>query len=113
MGRGRNEALWATWRDRMERFSQSGLTVNAFCLQEGVSIPSYYQWKRRLSTGPDSTGEPHAPIARFMPVQIKALTNIEVHFSCGTRIFIPGDDHEAIRTVIATLRSVGAENRSC
>ena len=43
MGRGRNEALWATWRDRMERFSQSGLTVNAFCLQEGVSIPSYYQ----------------------------------------------------------------------
>lgn len=40
------------WRGLLEEFSQSGLTVQAFCTAKGVSVPSYYQWKRKLR-GPE------------------------------------------------------------
>ena len=36
------------WLDRMQRYAASGLTVAAFCVSESVSIPSFYQWRRKL-----------------------------------------------------------------
>ncbi len=37
------------WLDRLNRQAASSLTVAEFCEREGVSLPSFYQWKRRLS----------------------------------------------------------------
>ena len=37
------------WLDRLNRFSQSGQTIVEFCKLEGVSTPTYYHWRRRLS----------------------------------------------------------------
>ena len=36
------------WTSRFERFENSGLTVVDFCESEGVSVPSYYHWKKKL-----------------------------------------------------------------
>jgi|SRR5215469_3147448 len=36
------------WRQRLERFVQSGKTVTAFCQQESLSVWSFYHWRRRL-----------------------------------------------------------------
>lgn len=38
------------WRRRLERFEDSDFTVAEFCRVEGVSIPSFYQWRRRLAS---------------------------------------------------------------
>jgi hypothetical protein len=37
------------WLDRLNRHSTSQLTVAEFCQREEVSLPSFYQWKRRLT----------------------------------------------------------------
>lgn len=37
------------WLERLDRFAESQLTVAEFCQREGISPPSFYQWKRRLS----------------------------------------------------------------
>jgi len=37
------------WLDRLNRQAASTLTVAEFCQREAVSVPSFYQWKRRLS----------------------------------------------------------------
>ena len=42
------------WLDRLNRFAKSHLTAADFCRQEQVSLPSFYQWKRRLSPRVDS-----------------------------------------------------------
>ena len=42
------------WLDRLNRHSASQLTVADFCQLEQVSLPSFYQWKRRLSPRVDS-----------------------------------------------------------
>ncbi len=46
------------WRQRMDRYLASGQTVAAFCKAEGVSTPSFYQWKRRLLSHPDKSPQP-------------------------------------------------------
>lgn len=48
MSRGSNPMKVAEWSDRLERFEDSGQPVTQFCISEGVSQPSFYQWKKRL-----------------------------------------------------------------
>jgi hypothetical protein len=50
MAQESNGQLRKTWRNRIDRQQRSGQTVTQFCLQEGVSTPSYYKWKRKLQT---------------------------------------------------------------
>jgi len=37
------------WRGRVAKFAESGLTVRAFCAQEGISIWSFNRWRSRLA----------------------------------------------------------------
>ena len=37
------------WVGRLERFRNSGQSVTKFCVAEGVSQPSFYQWKKKLA----------------------------------------------------------------
>jgi len=48
MSRGSNPMKVEQWSDRLDRFENSGQTVTQFCLAEGVSQPSFYQWKKKL-----------------------------------------------------------------
>ncbi len=45
------------WLDRLNRFEKSHLTATDFCRLEQVSLPSFYQWKRRLSPRVDSPNQ--------------------------------------------------------
>ena len=37
------------WRRLMARFANSGLSVAGFCCQEGLSLASFYYWRKRLA----------------------------------------------------------------
>ena len=49
MTRGSRPAKIEQWSERLERFERSGLAVVEFCRQEGVSQPSFYQWRKKLT----------------------------------------------------------------
>src|SRR5207302_536966 len=55
----------------LARFPNSGLSPAQFCAQEGVSLPSFYSWKRRLSTagrGSHTAADAaHDPGPRLLP----------------------------------------------
>lgn len=40
------------WGDRLLRFAGCRLTIAEFCRREGVSIASFYLWRRRLQDAP-------------------------------------------------------------
>jgi len=40
----------AYWQPVLDRFSASGLSVAAFCEQEGLAASSIYHWRRKLDT---------------------------------------------------------------
>ncbi len=49
MSRGTNPAFLKVWQQRINRFRVSNQTVVQFCKTENVSVPSFYQWMRRLT----------------------------------------------------------------
>ena len=38
-----------TWTGRMRRFRKAGASVKNFCKAEGVSLASFYKWRRLLA----------------------------------------------------------------
>jgi hypothetical protein len=71
MPRTRNRPARELWIARVKRHRQSNLTVAEFCRQQGVSAPSFYQWKKKLA-GLQFPLESNA-LAKFVPLQVTGL----------------------------------------
>ena len=79
----------------------NGLSVRAFCEQNGLRDTAFYGWRKRLrDTAP----------ARFALVEAGAAHRtgaepLELHRSGGERLRIgPGVDAGTLRTILAVLR---------
>lgn len=92
------------WVERIERFRDSKLTVAQFCLAEGVSIPSFYFWRRTLAA--ESATEPRDR-PTVVPVRIaRPAPAVEVVLPSGALLRFSADcDPQHMATV---LRAVGA-----
>ncbi len=49
MARPKNPVLERAWRERLHRQATSGLSIVAFCEQQGLSSAAFHSWKRRLA----------------------------------------------------------------
>jgi len=117
MARERGAAAERIWRERLARYRRSGESVVDFCEREGVSTPTFYAWKRRLS-GSAVNGQAttrSAPL--FVPLSLGAV-------AAGVRIVLPGGavvelppgaDERLLRTCIraAAQRHHDEESDAC
>lgn len=101
------------WRDRLERFTHSTLSVAEFCRREKVSVASFYQWRKKLAVtarGSQDTTPTTKPT--FLPVQVTASRGLQVAFPNGATLTLPVDDHALIRLsieAIAQARTISGE----
>jgi transposase-like protein len=68
------------WRRQIQRQPKTNLTIADFCRQLGVSVPTFYYWKRRVQAGlripsrpvaaPSPSGLPATAATPFVPVSI-------------------------------------------
>lgn len=73
MGRTADLGLAGRWQARLERFRRGGLTVGRFCANEGVSVASFYGWRRKLAAGSAVAGRRRvAGSASFQAVELVA-----------------------------------------
>lgn len=106
MGRKQSQSAESVWRDRLARFRKSNLTVAEFCRQEGVSDPSFYQWRKRLEPGQARSKQlrrssaPKAGQPPFVPVRVPSSALAEIEFPNGVRIRLPATNAEALRAAI-------------
>jgi transposase-like protein len=82
------------WQMVLETFKTSGLSVRQFCKQEGLSEPSFYSWRKRLSV-PQKSGpakEP-TPSDSFIQVSVPAAKPgaLELILASGHKLHIPSD----------------------
>lgn len=94
------------WAQRLQRFAHAGLTPAQFCAQEGVSLPSFYSWKRRLAAPPQSQTPAEASTqARLLPITLAAPNAaVELVLPNGAVLRIPpGCDLALVRALLATL----------
>jgi transposase len=98
--------------ERLARFSGSGLRPAEFCAAEGVSLPSFYSWKRRLAAPDPSAGTEHVPGEdagpRLLPVRLHdPVAPIELVLPGGAVLRIgAGADETTLRCL---LRLLGAQ----
>jgi len=97
------------WAERLARFSGSGLRPAEFCAAEGVSLPSFYSWKRRLNAeGRSQAAEQTAdaqPGPRLLPVRLPAAAAaVELVLPSGVVLRVPpGSDLAFVRSLIESL----------
>ena len=48
------------WQMVLETFKSSGLSIRQFCKQEGLSEPSFYAWRKRLTQVGESDADKEA-----------------------------------------------------
>lgn len=120
-GPSRSLAKERFWRQHVSRYARSKLTVRDYCVEAGISEPSFYAWRSELARRDDVTGraarsEPTAPRRtatsppRFLPVTIAppVASQVEMVLPSGLLVRVPAHDAAALRTVLELL-----EPRSC
>ena len=101
------------WQERLESYRASGLDVDAFCLQEGVSRSTFYRWVDRLKDGiPGSMVAEKAARERaesgeavFVPISLKA-SPVEIELPNGGIVRLPLGVGQAV--LVDVIRTVGA-----
>jgi transposase len=97
------------WVERLERFAHSGLNPAQFCALEGVSLPSFYSWKRRLTAAaPRPATNPLSDAAsgpRLLPVRLPGpSTAVELVLPRGAVVrLLPGCDLAFVRSLVEAL----------
>jgi transposase len=95
------------WVERLARFPVSGLSLAQFCANEGVSLPSFYSWRRRLAAqapaADDASAESLGP--RLLSVRLpSADATLELVLPSGAVLRIPpGCDLALVRSLVQTL----------
>lgn len=92
------------WRERIAEQERSGLSIKQFCQEHGLTLWSFYDWRKRLrESGP----------VRFTLVERRSqpeasshsTADLEVVFTTGERLQIrAGVDAATLRTVVEALR---------
>jgi hypothetical protein len=107
-GRARDERKERQWRRWIGEWQASGLSARAFCERRGLTVPSFYAWRRVLQRR-DAEKVAFVPVqllADAVPIQTSAL---EVVLTDGRTVRVaPGFDAATLRQLLAVL-----EGRPC
>jgi hypothetical protein len=89
----------------MRRYERSGITVTRFCDQEGVSAPSFYQWRKRLASRPAPGGDSAARIEpAFRQLTLAPGGGVmSIELAGGARMELPAENLPLVRAVVAEL----------
>jgi transposase-like protein len=102
------------WQERLESFKASGLTIEVFCLQEGISRTTFHRWVKQLENGiPKSMLAEKAARKRaksaegaaFVPISLKA-SPVEIELPNGGVVRLPLGVGQAV--LVDVIRAVGA-----
>lgn len=101
------------WQTRLESYKSSGLEVDVFCLQEGVSRSTFYRWVELLKNGiPESMEtekvareQAESGEAVFVPISLKA-SPVEIELPNGGIVRLPLGVGQAV--LVEVIRAVGA-----
>ena len=101
------------WQQRLESHKESGLSIEVFCLREGVSKSTFHRWARQLRDGiPDSLKEEQAEREKaetgeavFLPITLKA-SPVEIELPNGGVVRLPLGVGQAV--LVEVIRAAGA-----
>ncbi len=83
------------WQQRLENREASGLSIDEFCVDEGVSRSTFYRWVDRLKDGIPAAVKEEKAMAladsaepKFLPVSVTA-SPVEIELPNGGLVRLP------------------------
>ena len=101
------------WQMAIETCQSSGLSVRQFCNQEGLSEPSFYAWRRRLTKVDQTEADDEKTVCSpdpFIQVSLpqENAACLELVLSSGHTLRInSGTDSNTLTLVLSALCEVG------
>jgi hypothetical protein len=111
MSRSVDVRKWAAWRRRLERFERSGLPVTRFCAAEGVSVASFYLWRKKVAAAEKGETKPRPAAVddqAFTPVTLVGASTLVVKLPGGTRLQVPVGDVGLLRAALEEIAAADA-----
>jgi hypothetical protein len=101
------------WQERFASRTASGLSIDEFCVAEGISRSTYWRWLKRIRDGiPDSVREEgYGPTLaemkepKFLPVSLTA-SPVEIKLPNGGMVRLPVGVGEAV--LVKVVEAIGA-----
>lgn len=101
------------WQERLESQKASGLSIELYCLREGMSKTTFYHWAKQLQNGiPEALlaeeaarNKAESGDALFLPVSLKA-SPVEIELPNGGVVRLPLGVGQAV--LLEVIRVVGA-----
>jgi len=98
------------WQMAIETWQSSGLSIRQFCKQEGLSEPSFYSWRKRLTPiQPSDVSKEQIQPESFIQVSMPEAESgcLELAFTSGHTLRIPSDvDSTFLAGVLSALKQV-------
>ena len=99
------------WQERLANREASGLSIDEFCVDEGVSRTTFYRWVQRLKEGiPDAVQEAGASLTlaeiaepKFLPVSVMA-SPVEIELPNGGLVRLPVGVGQAV--IVEVIQAV-------
>ena len=109
-GKPRDPRKEQHWRQLLERWQRSGLSVRAFCRRHRLAEPTFYVWRRTLQQGSRlAPASQAADPVTFLPVHVRhdspdERPPLELVLASGRCLRIPpGFDPATLRALLAVL----------
>lgn len=96
------------WEMAIETHRESGLSVAAFCKNEGITEAAFYYWRKKLRQ--NSCGSAGQDTPAFIEVKVpdRSGLSLELLLTSGNTLRIaPGFDDQSLRDVLSVLRQSG------
>lgn len=99
------------WATRIQDCRSGGLSVRAWCRQEGINATTYYRWERELLASAKTEPCSSVPTARFaeLPVPVQMSRNAAgrsatLHIGSVSLDIYSGCDAEQLKMLVELLR---------
>ena len=113
MARGLDLGKVAVWQQRMATFRSSGLTVAAFCRQEGIAPARFYYWARRVRSASTDDG-PRRSVKTDPSITSDQgdAPSVDLFIGSQVRVRLPASQVELIAAVVSTITAAPVHRSS-
>ncbi len=107
----KHRAKLQEWSARIQDCRSSGLSVQAWCRQEGIPATTYYRWERELLTATETPPRTSAAAVTFaeLPAPMQVSCNVAersatLHIGNASLDIYAGCDAEQLKMLVELLR---------
>ncbi len=114
MARGLDLGKLAVWQQRMATFRSSGLTVAAFCRQEGIAPARFYYWARRVRSAPadDRSGRSVMGDPSIKNSDQGDSSSVDLFIGSQIRVRLPASQVELVAAVVSSVTAAPVQHSS-